>query len=196
MPPTHTPSTLGRLPLGDGLFALLLLVAYALFAPALLGKTRRSSVDRQKINLRLHQQRREELAAEYSGKELEKLQAELDKDLLGDLTDAETQKDASDKGRLALLVALVAAPLLALFIYGQLGRYDLADFRAQPQQAPEKPVGAPELQEMIDRLAERLKKDGGDFDQFAGATITPRAVVHGVESGLKFYRQHKDELLQ
>ncbi len=30
MPPTHTPSTLGRLPLGDGLFALLLLVAATL----------------------------------------------------------------------------------------------------------------------------------------------------------------------
>jgi electron transport complex protein RnfG len=41
----------------------------------------------------------------------------------------------------------------------------------------------------------RVKKDGGDFDQFAGATITPRAVVRGVESGLKFYKQHKDELL-
>ena len=42
----------------------------------------------------------------------------------------------------------------------------------------------------------KVKKDGGDFDQFAGATITPRAVVHGVESGLKFFRQHRDELIQ
>jgi electron transport complex protein RnfG len=39
----------------------------------------------------------------------------------------------------------------------------------------------------------KVKKDGGDFDQFAGATITPRAVVHGVETGLKFFRQHRDE---
>ena len=42
----------------------------------------------------------------------------------------------------------------------------------------------------------RVKKDGGDFDQFAGATITPRAVVHGVESGLKFFQRHKAELLE
>jgi len=42
----------------------------------------------------------------------------------------------------------------------------------------------------------RVKKDGGDFDQFAGATITPRAVVHGVEAGLKFFKQHRDELLK
>jgi electron transport complex protein RnfG len=42
----------------------------------------------------------------------------------------------------------------------------------------------------------KVKKDGGDFDQFAGATITPRAVVHGVESGLKFFKRHREELLE
>jgi electron transport complex protein RnfG len=42
----------------------------------------------------------------------------------------------------------------------------------------------------------RVKKDSGDFDQFAGATITPRAVVRGVEAGLKFFRQHREELLR
>ncbi|MGZ8218359.1 electron transport complex subunit RsxG [Methylomagnum sp.] len=41
----------------------------------------------------------------------------------------------------------------------------------------------------------KVKKDGGDFDQFAGATITPRAVVRGVESGLSFFQRHRDELL-
>lgn len=42
----------------------------------------------------------------------------------------------------------------------------------------------------------KVKKDGGDFDQFAGATITPRAVVHGVESGLEFFQRHRAELLE
>jgi electron transport complex protein RnfG len=42
----------------------------------------------------------------------------------------------------------------------------------------------------------KVKKDGGDFDQFAGATITPRAVVSGVAAGLKFFQAHKDELTQ
>ena len=42
----------------------------------------------------------------------------------------------------------------------------------------------------------KVKKDGGDFDQFAGATITPRAVVHGVESGLRFFQMHRAELLE
>jgi len=32
-----------------------------------------------------------------------------------------------------------------------------------------------------------VKKDGGDFDQFTGATITPRAVVHQVKRTLDFF---------
>jgi len=40
-----------------------------------------------------------------------------------------------------------------------------------------------------------VKKDGGIFDQFAGATITPRAVVKAVKGGMEFYGAHKDEIL-
>ena len=40
-----------------------------------------------------------------------------------------------------------------------------------------------------------VKKDGGKFDQFSGATITPRAVVTAVHDGLVFFNQHTDELL-
>jgi electron transport complex protein RnfG len=39
-----------------------------------------------------------------------------------------------------------------------------------------------------------VKKDGGQFDQFAGATITPRAVVKAVKGGLDFFAAHKDEI--
>ncbi|MFT4174553.1 MAG: electron transport complex subunit RsxG [Rhodocyclaceae bacterium] len=40
-----------------------------------------------------------------------------------------------------------------------------------------------------------VKKDGGDFDQFAGATITPRAVVNTVRQGLDFFTTHRAELM-
>ena len=39
-----------------------------------------------------------------------------------------------------------------------------------------------------------VRKDGGDFDQFAGATITPRAVVRGVHGGLEFFEKNKSAL--
>lgn len=42
----------------------------------------------------------------------------------------------------------------------------------------------------------QVKKDGGDFDQFAGATITPRAVVNQVRRVLEFVDAHRDELFK
>ncbi len=39
-----------------------------------------------------------------------------------------------------------------------------------------------------------VKKDNGVFDQFAGATITPRAVVKAVKGGLAFYAARKQDI--
>jgi len=41
-----------------------------------------------------------------------------------------------------------------------------------------------------------VKKDGGDFDQFAGATITPRAVVGAVKRGLEFFVENEAKLFE
>lgn len=40
-----------------------------------------------------------------------------------------------------------------------------------------------------------VKKDGGVFDQFAGATITPRGVVKAVKGGLVFFEKERARLL-
>ena len=42
----------------------------------------------------------------------------------------------------------------------------------------------------------QVKKDGGQFDQFTGATITPRAVVRAVKNTLLYFEEHKTSLLQ
>ena len=39
-----------------------------------------------------------------------------------------------------------------------------------------------------------VKKDNGVFDQFAGATITPRAVVKAVKGGLEFFAAHRADI--
>lgn len=39
-----------------------------------------------------------------------------------------------------------------------------------------------------------VQKDGGQFDQFTGATITPRAVVGAVKNTLIFYNRNKDTI--
>jgi electron transport complex protein RnfG len=41
-----------------------------------------------------------------------------------------------------------------------------------------------------------VKKDGGEFDQFTGATITPRAVVASVYRTLNYFDSHKEELFK
>ena len=50
-------------------------------------------------------------------------------------------------------------------------------------------LGSPPLEKW------KVKKDGGHFDQFAGATITPRGVVKAVKEGLQFFDAHKAEML-
>ncbi|MEG3754481.1 electron transport complex subunit RsxG [Psychromonas arctica] len=39
-----------------------------------------------------------------------------------------------------------------------------------------------------------VKKNGGSFDAFTGATITPRAVVFAVKNTLMYFNQHKSTL--
>jgi electron transport complex protein RnfG len=40
----------------------------------------------------------------------------------------------------------------------------------------------------------KVKKDGGEFDQLTGATITPRAVVAAVKRTLDYYQANRDAL--
>lgn len=41
-----------------------------------------------------------------------------------------------------------------------------------------------------------VRKDGGEFDQFTGATITPRAVVQAIYQALRYFEEQRGELLQ
>jgi electron transport complex protein RnfG len=42
----------------------------------------------------------------------------------------------------------------------------------------------------------KVKRDGGEFDQFTGATITPRAVVKAVKEALLYFQAHRHELFE
>jgi len=41
----------------------------------------------------------------------------------------------------------------------------------------------------------QVKKDGGDFDQFTGATVTPRAVVRAILNALLYFEANRATLL-
>jgi electron transport complex protein RnfG len=40
----------------------------------------------------------------------------------------------------------------------------------------------------------QVRKDGGDFDQFTGATVTPRAIVTAVRNVLVYHARHRERL--
>jgi electron transport complex protein RnfG len=42
----------------------------------------------------------------------------------------------------------------------------------------------------------KVKKEGGDYDQFTGATITPRAVINQVLKTLQYFEDDRERLLQ
>lgn len=42
----------------------------------------------------------------------------------------------------------------------------------------------------------KVKRDGGQFDQITGATITPRAIVKAVKNTLEYYRTNRERLYQ
>jgi electron transport complex protein RnfG len=39
-----------------------------------------------------------------------------------------------------------------------------------------------------------VRKDGGDFDGFTGATITPRAIVRAIRRTLEYYEAQRDRI--
>jgi electron transport complex protein RnfG len=46
----------------------------------------------------------------------------------------------------------------------------------------------------VQENAWQVKKDGGQFDYMAGATITPRAVVKAVHKALHYFEENRDKL--
>lgn len=41
-----------------------------------------------------------------------------------------------------------------------------------------------------------VRRDGGDFDAFTGATITPRAIVRSVRDTLEYYGRNRDRIFE
>jgi len=41
----------------------------------------------------------------------------------------------------------------------------------------------------------KVKKDGGQFDQYTGATITPRGIIKAIREGLEFFEANKAQMM-
>jgi len=40
----------------------------------------------------------------------------------------------------------------------------------------------------------RIKRDGGQFDQLTGASVTPRAIIKAVKETLIYFDTHRDDI--
>ena len=51
---------------------------------------------------------------------------------------------------------------------------------------------------IADPVPERwtVRRDGGEFDELTGATITSRAVVSAVRDAVLYFQQHRDEIFE
>lgn len=172
--------------------ALMLLLGYVFFLPALSGKTQARGPDRAKLNLILYRQRQQELAQETAGPEdLERLSVESERNLLGDLeTAGDREVRPGGAGRPALLAALLILPVFALIAYLALGRPDLL---GQP------PAGnMADAEESIQPLVERLKQNPNDLEGWLLlgrsllATHQPDKAVTAYEYALKLAPDNPD----
>lgn len=155
--------------------ALMLLIGFAFFLPVLTGKGAASGADRAKLNLLLHRQREQELAQEAMTPEaLQALGADSERNLLGDLESVSGHAtSAQGGGRIALIMTLVAMPLVGLLTYFALGRPDLVGL-APPSQEMAAQSHAGELEASVQRLADRLKENPNDLQ---GWTMLGRSLL-------------------
>lgn len=155
--------------------ALMLLIGFAFFLPVLTGKGVASGADRAKLNLLLHRQREQELAQEAMTPEaLQALGADSERNLLGDLESVSGHEaPAQGGGRVALIMTLVAMPLVGLLTYFALGRPDLVGL-APPSQEMAAQSHAGEMEASVQRLADRLKENPNDLQ---GWTMLGRSLL-------------------
>jgi cytochrome c-type biogenesis protein CcmH len=165
--------------------ALMLVLAYLFFLPALLGKPRADKVSRARLNLALHRQRQQELSLEATSPEdLSRLTAESERNLLGDLETGDTPTNRPQRAGLsAVYVALALLPLAAWLAYTQWGRPDLLE------NPPAKAMA--DAKEAIDGLAQRLQQNPNDLDGWVllgrslQATQRPAEAAKAFEFALK-----------
>jgi cytochrome c-type biogenesis protein CcmH len=151
------------------LATLLLLTTLALLLPALVRNTPGDRAgDRDELNVDIARERLSALkhmraAGEISPDEFESERDELERALLGDLDQPSGPESvaAAGRGKWAAFVVAAAMPVLAGTLYLALGRPEAVSPDLQPALAdhPDDRRHPAKVEEMVVRLAERLKSD-------------------------------------
>jgi cytochrome c-type biogenesis protein CcmH len=152
--------------------ALMLALALAFVLPPLLRRPHANGVDRNALNVELHRVRLAELEADLaagtlSAAQFDQARQDLERDLLGEVGDDAQSVAAPQRTRGVALVLAGLLPLLALGLYYRLGAWESLDstfVTAHPDMPAQ--AGAqtslPPVDEMVQKLEERLQREPGD----------------------------------
>ncbi len=153
------------------LAAAMLLVALSLLLPALTSGGRDGGVERDKLNIAVFHDQLKELENEraegtLSEAQFEAARRELQRELLDEVGEGETQATLKPRGRLAVPVVALLVPLLAIGLYLQLGESHLLTDEGQSQlaQAQQQAHDMANVEQMVQQLADRLQQDPNDLE--------------------------------
>jgi len=153
-------------------------VAVVALMPSLLGRSKHNTVSREALNLAIYKERLAELELDPTDNtQREQIRVEIERELLEDLRDEGEAPGRPLRGSYAMAaVVALLIPVLSVAVYSQLGsRTALEGTVAPPAMAstgdlpPDHPRVAgqqamPSLDEMVARLAERLKSEPDNLE--------------------------------
>jgi cytochrome c-type biogenesis protein CcmH len=153
-----------------GLAGIMLVVALLFTLPWILRPGRQLETDLDAVNTEVIKAQLAELEADLNSGRLDQAQydsarEDLERELLADLSDSKAGAGASVKvrsGRWAALVLMLLIPGVTIGLYQVIGTQEIIPLLAKgaPQPAPTPgPPGAHSLEDMVERLAERLIED-------------------------------------
>jgi len=140
----------------------MILVALVILIVPVLRTRPETGPDRKAINIELYRAQVAKLEEELNEglldpKAYEAAKQEIDRNLLDDTADTDTEAQAKS-GRIPAIITAVVVPVVAIGLYLGLGRADLAD--VQPQKAPD----VHQIEAMMTKLENHLKEKPDDSE--------------------------------
>ncbi len=155
------------------LAAIMMLAALLFIVPPLLRNRPLTSVSPDDLNTEVIRTQLAELEADLAAGKLEQDQyaaarADLERELLHDLSSTGSAQREPRSGRWATLLIIPALPVCAVLLYQQLGSVELIDRLQQARTAQPQPAQQPgqpqmSIEEMVARLANRLQQQPDDL---------------------------------
>ena len=140
----------------------MILVALVILIVPVLRARPETGPDRKAINIELYRTQLAKLEEELNEglldpKAYEAAKQEIDRNLLDDTADTDTEAQAKS-GRIPAIITAIVVPVVAVSLYLGLGRADLAD--VQPQKAPD----VHQIEAMMTKLINHLKEKPDDSE--------------------------------